>query len=109
MTLAYQDQYRLAMLQDDFANRVAAAVFAAAIAAFNATPLLEPKQTQRMTLVKQVVQNPLTASVTFKWLVVSQSSLTVEAGLTDAFIGQVVLNSFDVIAQQLISIAPPPS
>lgn len=105
MSLDYATQYRIAEGQPEFPPRVAAALFATAVAQFIATPLADPiKQAQRMSLIKQVLEAPgkVTVSDTFKWLVVMQPDLTVDSDITDAYILTKMGVYFDIVSQILL-------
>lgn len=106
MTLKLEDQYRLATVQTDFRNRVSAASFATAVAAFGLPPLATAQQSQRMQLVRAVINQPNYATNPFAWLIVMQTGLTDESGLTDAFISQQCGAFFDPLAQFLFPVTP---
>jgi hypothetical protein len=106
MSLSLEDQARLAGSQSDFRNRVEAASMGAAIAAFAAPPISGTGQAQRIGLANAIVRQPGYALDTFAWVVVSRPSLNTADDITDANIRQIVTQTFDVIAAQLMPGGP---
>ena len=103
MTLAYEEQDRLAEKQDQgFRDRIPAGAFTAAVTAYGQAPNPDAtKQAQRMALVNALVKDPGYGKTTFAWLVVSRPTVNTSADLTDAFIATTIGVSFDSIASQL--------
>ena len=102
MTLPYDRQYTLAVVQKDFLARTSAGSFAAALAQFGANPNVDPiKQKQRMALVNALIDDATYKVNTFAWVVVSRPAVNTDADLTDTFIATTITNQFDNIASQL--------
>jgi hypothetical protein len=105
MTLNLIEQWNFSINQDDFRHRVAIGIFNAAVVAFGAAPLSDPtKQIQRVGMIKAILNDPIFGIDVFARYIVSDPTITTEAGLTDALINSKVTFAFDIIAQQLITV-----
>jgi len=111
VTLALEDQHRLAVLQDDLRGRVQAAAFSAAVTMFNAAANADPaKQALRVLLVNAIIKGgtPQVSDryvTAFSWVCVSRSSVNDITDLTDAFLLTTcgTAGIFDGLAQELMS------
>ena len=102
MTLAYEEQARLATAQPEFRDRICAGSFAAAVAAYAAVANPNPvKQAQRMALVNAVIHDPKSSVQTFAWVVVALADVSTAAEITDALILSTIGTVFDGVAGQL--------
>lgn len=109
MSLALADQYRMAMVQQDFGERVTAAVFSVAVTMLSATANTDPTvQKQRLALAKQVALQADSATPVFTWLCVSRPGVNTVADLTDGFLTTTVSTLFDAVAQNTIPVASLP-
>jgi hypothetical protein len=106
MSLYLSDQYRLAEGLGDFRERVEAATVGTAIAAFAAPPVSGTGQAQRIALANAIVHQPGYGLDTFAWVVVSRPTLNSADDVTDANIRQIVTQTFDVVAAQLMPGGP---
>jgi hypothetical protein len=103
MAIPLQEQYNTAVVQPDFRQRVSAASFQGCVVAYGLTPLSGPTQSQRVGLINQIVRNINFATDAFSWIILTTSTHTAAAQITDTDIQNAVNTNFDVVAQQLIT------
>jgi hypothetical protein len=104
MAIPLQEQYNTAVVQPDFRQRVSAASFQGCVVAYGLTPLSNvAQQAQRVGLINQIVRNINFATDAFSWIILTTSTHTAAAQITDTDIQNAVNANFDVVAQQLIA------
>jgi hypothetical protein len=106
VTLGFDDQYRLAVLQSDFRQRVEAACVTQAIVSFSAPAISGVAQVQRVALANAILRESHFAVDTFAWVVVSRPQLNSPDTIADTQISNFIAAAFDNVAQQLMPGGP---
>jgi hypothetical protein len=97
-----EDQYKLAVLREDFRERITAAAISVSMQAFAGPPATGTAQTARLQLAHNIALRADFATDLFAWLVVSRPAFTSEDSLDDLTIVATIRQAFDLVAQQLL-------
>lgn len=102
--IAFDVQFRLAMVQADFRDRVAAASFTVAVQMITAAPIASgtagTTQAQRLYLARNIIRDPTFAMTLFSWVVVSRPQFNDPVQLDDTALQAQISSTFDAAAGQ---------